>query len=71
MPPKTIRGKVAAVAGPVKVRATHTGFFRDIQRRPGDVFTRPDGSFFSRAWIERVSDDPQERSAKDDEEPKS
>lgn len=44
----------AAAAGPFKVRATKTGYYGEMRRRPGDVFILTDPKMFSDKWMERV-----------------
>lgn len=41
----------AAPTGPVKVRATRMGFYDEIRRRVGDVFTLTDAAHFSDKWM--------------------
>ena len=43
------------VVGPlVRVRATRLGYFGDVRRRSGDVFSVPE-SAFSKSWMEKVA----------------
>jgi hypothetical protein len=45
--------------GPIKVRATQLGYYGDMRRRPGDVFSIQRESEFSHKWMEKV--DPRTR----------
>jgi hypothetical protein len=49
------------VDGGIKVRATQTGYYGDILRREGDVFTIESEQQFSKKWMERVADDTPEQ----------
>lgn len=40
---------------PLRVRATRLGYYGDMRRREGDVFTIADESLFSEKWMERVT----------------
>lgn len=44
----------------MKVRSTQTGYYADVRRRVGDVFTLLDARHFSPAWMESASDDEAE-----------
>lgn len=48
MPPTTER------RGPIKVMATQLGYYGDMRRRPGDVFSIQSEREFSKRWMERV-----------------
>lgn len=45
----------------MKVRATRTGFYNEVRRRPGDVFQLSNTSHFSKAWMEPVHNAAPER----------
>jgi hypothetical protein len=44
----------------VKVRATRTGYYADVRRREGDVFTLRNAGHFSPAWMALASDEEAE-----------
>ena len=40
-------------SGPVRVQATQRGFYGNVQREPGDVFTIATAADFSARWMRR------------------
>jgi hypothetical protein len=40
---------------PLRVRATRMGYYGDVRRRTGDVFTISHSSLFSKKWMETVA----------------
>lgn len=48
-----------AAARPITVRALKVGYYGDVLRAPGDVFTISDESLLSDIWMEKVPDEVQ------------
>jgi hypothetical protein len=60
--------KAAGKGGPFKVRATQPGFYDNIRRREGNVFTIQNEGEFSTVWMERVSKSTPEKTTTGQEE---
>lgn len=42
---------VIGSGGPIRVRATRMGYYNNLRRREGDVFTLHDARLFSKNWM--------------------
>ena len=60
-PVRSARPAAPQTPGRLRVRATQLGYYGEIRRREGDVFTIAGASEFSPTWMERVDPHTPER----------
>lgn len=46
------------VAGPIRVKAVALGFYENLRRRPGAIFTIKNEKEFSKNWMVRLTTKP-------------